>query len=38
LATLDAIASVPVGLSMSGEMSDPEEKVIVESVTIEEKE
>jgi len=37
LATLDAIASVPVGTNGTGEQSAPQEKVIIESVTIEEK-
>jgi cyclophilin family peptidyl-prolyl cis-trans isomerase len=36
LATLDAIATVPVSMSMSGEASAPKEPVIVQSVTIEE--
>jgi cyclophilin family peptidyl-prolyl cis-trans isomerase len=36
LATLDAIATTPVALSSSGEESKPTEKVIVQSVTIEE--
>lgn len=34
LATLDAIASVPVGASVGGEMSKPHEPVFVQSVTI----
>lgn len=37
LATLDAIASVPVGINSGGEQSAPQEKVFIESVTIEEK-
>jgi len=36
LATLDAIASVPTGMSAGGEMSKPQEKVTIESVTIKE--
>lgn len=36
LATLDAIASVPVGISAGGEMSAPREALMVESVTIQE--
>lgn len=37
LATLDAIASEPVGISSGGEISKPQGRVVVESVTIEEK-
>ncbi len=37
LTTLDAIAQMPVGISAGGEKSAPQEKVVVESVTIEEK-
>ncbi len=37
LATLDAIATTPVGISSGGEMSKPQESVIIQSVTIEEK-
>jgi cyclophilin family peptidyl-prolyl cis-trans isomerase len=36
LATLDAIANVPVGIGNSGERSTPAEAVVVESVTIKE--
>lgn len=36
LATLDAIATVPVSMSMSGEASAPKEPVTLQSVTIEE--
>lgn len=38
LQTLDAIASVPVGLSPGGEQSMPQEPVFIQSVTIDQKE
>lgn len=38
LATLDAIATIPVDMSVGGEMSKPKEQVVVQSVTIEERE